>query len=67
MITDLVVLLVITPVSYSKYLSSMSHSIKGEEIILSDVKLVSEVLKPRLITKYSLLNEQWVGIANMTS
>lgn len=31
------------------HLCSVPHSVKGEEIIFSDVKLISEVLKPGLV------------------
>ena len=36
---------------FDSYLSSMSHCIESKEIIFSDVELVSEVLKARLLTK----------------
>ena len=35
---------------FDSYLSSMSHCIESKEIIFSDVELVSEVLKARLLT-----------------
>ena len=42
------------------HLCSMPHGVKGKEVIFSDVKLISEVLKPDLeiITTGKLFNKQ---------
>ena len=43
------------------HLCSMPHGVKGKEVIFSDVKLISEVLKPGLeimMTTAKLFNKQ---------